>query len=66
MWQHACGFLGPGFAKQRKNAAVHPGHGSLVRSIQRSLHFVSNCNPRVQEVLIGCDLGVNVRLERAP
>jgi hypothetical protein len=29
-----------------------------------SLHFVSNCNPRVQEVLIDCDLGMSARLER--
>ncbi len=32
---------------------TEPGNSDIC-----SLHFISNCNPRVQEVLIGCDLGV--------
>jgi len=33
---------------------------------QVGLDFASNCNSRVQEVLISCDLEVVVRLERSP
>lgn len=57
-WQHRAARLPSWVPALRKNAAARPGY--------ESLHFVSNCDQCVQEVLIGSDLEVRATLERSP